>query len=330
MALKQPQELDFSSKKFMCIISGPPGMGKTTIALSSPDPLLFDTDNGIARVRAEHRCVSSSCDTYEEMLDDMKSAEYKAAQTIVIDTGGTLVQLMKAWAKKQDRKAASDGRAMYGVIKQEFDRLCHQIRIIDRKHLVVVFHTTEQQKGDSIQTRLACEGGAKDIVWTPTDFGGHLFVQGNRRMIGFSPTDEYFAKGCFGISGVHEIPELRPGVKNTFLTDLFTSAQQRINEEAAAYAGDKTKYDEAMAKGKNMIEHIICADTANFAAKSIGALDHALTSRAELLTAFKVKVKELGLKFNKQTKLYEGEETKDEEVLDDTESAIQLDVLSDG
>lgn len=329
MAVKKPNELDFSAKTFMCIISGQPGLGKTTLALSAPEPFLIDTDNGIARVRAEHRCISSSVNSYEELLDDMQSEEYKAAKTVVVDTGGTLVQLMKAWAKKQDRKAASDGRAMYGVIKQEFDRLCHQIRILDRKHLVVVFHTTEQQKGDSIQTRLACEGGAKDIVWTPTDFGGHLFMQGNRRMIGFSPTDEYFAKGCFGISGVHEIPELRPGMKNTFLTDLFDGAQQRINEEAAVYAGEKVKYDEALERGRNMINHIIDADTANFAAKSIGQLEHALTSRAELLTAFKVKAKELNLKFNKQTKLYE-EEERHEEVLDDAEPSGQLDVLSDG
>lgn len=329
MAVKKPNELDFSAKTFMCIISGQPGLGKTTLALSAPEPFLIDTDNGIARVRAEHRCISSSVNSYEELLDDMQSEEYKAAKTVVVDTGGTLVQLMKAWAKKQDRKAASDGRAMYGVIKQEFDRLCHQIRILDRKHLVVVFHTTEQQKGDSIQTRLACEGGAKDIVWTPTDFGGHLFMQGNRRMVGFSPTDEYFAKGCFGISGVHEIPELRPGVNNTFLADLFDSAQQRINEEAAVYAGEKVKYDEALGRGRNMINHIIDADTANFAAKSIGQLEHALTSRAELLTAFKVKAKELNLKFNKQTKLYE-EEERHEEVLDDAEPSGQLDVLSDG
>lgn len=328
MAVKKPNELDFSAKNFMCIISGQPGLGKTTLALSAPDPFLIDTDNGIARVRADHRCVSSSVDSYEELLSDMKSDEYKAAKTIVVDTGGTLVQLMKAWAKKQDRKAASDGRAMYGVIKQEFDRLCHQIRIIDRKHLVVVFHTTEQQKGDSIQTRLACEGGAKDIVWTPTDFGGHLFMQGNHRMIGFTPTDEYFAKGCFGISGVHEIPDLRPGVKNTFLTDLFAAAQQSINEEAEIYAADKKKYDEAMAKGHNFIKHIIDADTANFAAKNIAAMEQALTSRAELLTAFKLKAKELGLKYNKQTKLYEGEEPSHEETVDDTESVEQLDVLS--
>lgn len=182
MAIKKPAELDFSNKKFMCIISGQPGLGKTTLALSAPKPFLFDTDNGIARVRPEQRGVTSVVESYEEMLGDMDSDEYKAAESVVIDTGGMLVQLMKDWAKKQDSKAAKDGRAMYGVIKSEFDRLCYQIRAKDRKHLIVVFHTTEQQKGDTIQTRLSCEGGAKDIVWTPADFGGYMFMMGNKRM----------------------------------------------------------------------------------------------------------------------------------------------------
>ena len=59
MAIKKPAELDFSNKKFMCIISGQPGLGKTTLALSAPKPFLFDTDNGIARVRPEQRGVTS-------------------------------------------------------------------------------------------------------------------------------------------------------------------------------------------------------------------------------------------------------------------------------
>ena len=151
MAVKKPNELDFSGKKFMCIISGQPGLGKTTLALSAPKPFLFDTDNGVARVKAEHRCVTSNVSSYDELLEDMESQEYKEAETAVIDTGGTLVQLMKGWAKKQDAKAAKDGRAMYGVIKSEFDRLCWKIRNEDKKHLVVVFHTTEQVKGDSVQ-----------------------------------------------------------------------------------------------------------------------------------------------------------------------------------
>lgn len=104
MAVKKPNELDFSNKKFMMIISGQPGLGKTTLALSAPNPFLFDTDNGIARVKAEHRCVTSATASYEELLEDMESAEYKSADTAVIDTGGTLVQLMKEWAKRKTER----------------------------------------------------------------------------------------------------------------------------------------------------------------------------------------------------------------------------------
>lgn len=304
MAIKKPNELDFRDKKFMCIIAGQPGLGKTTLALSAPKPFLFDADNGIARVRAEQRGVTSVMESYEEMLSDMESDEYKAAESIVIDTGGMLVQLMKDWAKKQDAKAAKDGRAMYGVIKTEFDRLCYQIRLKDKKHLVVVFHTTEQQKGDTIQTRLSCEGSTKDIVWTPADFGGYMFMMGKKRMIGFTPTDEYFAKGCFGVHGVMQLPELEPGQKSTFLTDLFRMAQENINKQSSEFLAEKEAYDAAMREGRAYIALISDGDTANKAAATIKNITHALTSREELGAEFKRKLKELGIRYDKEKNSY--------------------------
>lgn len=304
MAVRKPAELDFSNKKFMVIISGQPGLGKTTLALSAPGPFLFDTDNGIARVKAEHRCATSTTTSYEELLEDTESEEYRAAETVVIDTGGTLVQLMKEWAKKQDAKAAKDGRAMYGVIKTEFDRLCWHIRNRDHKHLVVVFHTTEQVKGDAIQTRLSCEGSTKDIVWTPADFGGHMFMMGNKRMIGFTPTEEYFAKGCFGVSGIMPVPELKDGQPNRFLTDLFRSAQRSIDAEMEGYAAEREAYQTAMEQGKDIVASVADADTAMKARDMLGGLSHALTSRTELTASFKSKLKEAGLKWDKEGQRY--------------------------
>lgn len=76
MAIKRPEELDFSDKTFTMIIAGAPGIGKTTLALSAPDPLLFDLDRGISRVRAEHRKLASEADSYEELLADMESDAY--------------------------------------------------------------------------------------------------------------------------------------------------------------------------------------------------------------------------------------------------------------
>lgn len=312
MAVKRPAELDFSNKKFMAIISGQPGLGKTTLALSAPKPFLFDTDNGVARIRAEYRCVTSTVSSYEELLSDMDSEEYREAETAVIDTGGTLVQLMKDWARKQDAKAARDGRAMYGVIKSEFDRLCWSIQNRDKKHLVVVFHTTEQIKGDAIQTRLSCEGSTKDIVWTPADFGGHMLMMGSKRMIGFTPTEEYFAKGCFGISGMMQIPELREGQPNTFLTDLFLSAQQSICQEMERYSGERESYQKAMEAGRMILASVSDPASAASGKEALSGLDHALTSKAELWAMFKQRLRDAGLRYDKEAACY---------VLDDAKPA---------
>lgn len=313
MAVRKPAELDFSKKRFMVIISGQPGLGKTTLALSAPKPFLFDTDNGIARIKAEHRCVTSTVSSYDELLSDMDSEEYRDAETAVIDTGGTMVQLMKDWAKKQDSKAAKDGRAMYGVIKTEFYRLFWKIRSKDQKHLVIVFHTTEQVKGDLIQTRLSCEGGTKDIVWTPADFGGHMLMMGSKRMIGFTPTDEYFAKGCFGVSGLMQIPELKEGKPNTFLTDLFCSAQQSIDKEMERYSEEREAYQTAVSQGRAAISSVIDPESAVEARTFLAGLKHALTSRVELQAAFKEKLSEQRLKWDKEVYRYV--------LLDDTKSA---------
>ena len=304
MSIKKPEEMNFDNKKFTMIISGSPGLGKTTLALSAPNPILFDLDRGISRVSAEHRCLTSEAETYSEVLEDMQSDEYKAAESIIIDTGGSLVQLMQPWAKEQDSKAARDGRAMFGVIKREFDRLTWQIRR-DNKNCIIVFHTTEVQKCDVITTRLSCEGSAKDIVWTPADFGCHVFIRGNKRMMGFTPTEEYFAKGCFGVNGLWEIPDLTGGKANTALADIFNLARKNIAESAEKYGANKKIYDELMQEGRKIIDNIRDAQDATNAVNELQGFENALTAKEELGKLLRDKIKDLGLRWSKEKKCYE-------------------------
>lgn len=303
MAIKQPNELDFTDKPFVVILSGQPGLGKTTLALSAPDPLLFDFDRGIVRVRAEHRKQTSETDTYEELLKDMQTDAYRAAKSIILDTGGSLIQLMQPWAKQQEPKAARDGRAMFGVIKREFDRLTAQIRS-DRKNCIIVFHTTEVQKGDVTTVRLSCEGSAKDIVWTPADLGGYLYMMGKKRMIGFSPCEEYFAKSCFGVTGVRELPELKPGQPNDFLTRLFDEARASIQAEMGVYVKEREAYDAAMTEGRSAIALCDTPEDLTAAMLQIAKLPHALTSSAELKALLAQKASELNVHYDKEAKAY--------------------------
>lgn len=304
MPIYKPENLDFSSKRFTVIISGQPGLGKTTLALSAPDPILFDLDNGISRVKAEHRKMTSVVNTYEELLEDMQSADYKAAKSVILDTGGSLVQLMQPWAKKQDAKAARDGRAMYGVIKREFDRLTHQIRTLDKKHCIIIFHTTEVQKGDVVTTRLSCEGSTKDIVWTPADLGGYLHMVGSKRVLGFTPTEEYFAKGCFGINGQREVPTLQDGAANDYLTRLFAEAQENLAKDMEVYKPQREAYEQAIVEAEKILGAVKNIDHLNKAVAKLQGITHALTSQHEVREKLKVKATELGAKYSAEEKAY--------------------------
>ena len=52
--IKKPNELVVKTN-LSALIYGQPGMGKTTLALSAPHPLLLDFDGGIHRVNAALR-----------------------------------------------------------------------------------------------------------------------------------------------------------------------------------------------------------------------------------------------------------------------------------
>lgn len=307
MAIKKPTEMNFSDKNIIMIISGLPGTGKTTLALSAPDVLLIDTDEGMARVNPAHRKDSSICKAYEEILTDLKAADgqYK---TIVIDTCGALIEYMKDWAMRTDPKASKkDGGFSlqgYGTIKTEFLRLSAELR--KKFNVIYLFHENMTRNGDEgVFYDLVVEGSAKVICWQPADLGAHLFIQNGRRYLGFTPTEQYSAKSAYGIKGLVEVPELKDGEPNDFLTKLFAKVRENLNAESTSLAPQKEAYDRAMLEARLIVDGVETPDDVSEAAKAIKALNHALTSEKEATALLKAKLAALGIAWNKQAKQYE-------------------------
>jgi hypothetical protein len=295
--IKKPQELTATGKKFSMIIYGEPGIGKTTIALSAPNPVLCDFDRGVLRVRAEHRSTTVEVSNYDEFLGDLESPEIQQCETIVIDTAGSMVSLM--YSKYDKELNTRDPRKVYGAIKSEFSRLTGQIRDVMNKNVIYIFHSVEEQKNEKTVVRLLCEGSAKNLVWAPCDFGGFMYRSKNKRYIGFTSTDEAFAKGCHGISGEHLIPELNPGDKNDFVTRLLDQARANIEADDANNNALKSQYDDVMLRGMQIITAIVDAETANTAMNELLQIEHISTSKKELSALLKKKTTSLKLDFNK-------------------------------
>ena len=306
MAIVRPENMDFSKQTFSAIIYGSPGVGKTTLALSAPNPVLIDFDHGISRVRAAHRAPTIICENYEEVWADVNSPEIKEFDTIVIDTGGSFVEYLKDWAFRTKKDAVTkagtfNGLKGFGYVKSEFASFTGHIKNVLNKNVIYVFHSTEQADKDGSPTqRLMCEGSVRNTVWNPCDFGGYVQMIGNKRMICFSPTQEYFAKGTHGITGEKPIPVLADGIPNDFMTKLFDEARQSIISENEAYAPQKKKYEEAMGDVRTIVENVTDLDTANQALDLISNLEHALTSKKEAGAMLNAKAAELGLKYSKK------------------------------
>lgn len=300
----KPSEMKFEGKKLFIIIAGVPGIGKTTLALSAPKPLLIDLDKGVDRVETRYRTDTDVVSSYEELRSDLEKADLSPYETIVIDTGGKLLEMLKPVVIARDQKNAQTNGELslkgYGAVKKMFNEFVTFVKSLN-KHLVMVFHATEVADGETTKLRIRMEGKSRDEVWDSVDIGGFLEMRGNKRTIGFSNCDRYYAKGTHGIHGVYDIPTLANGNNNTFLTELINNVINDLTSENKEF----TEYQGLM---RTLLPHITNADNAkllNKAYEEVKKAEHKLTSKNELWNALNERAKALGLVYDKDRNVFD-------------------------
>lgn len=310
--IRKPAEMVNTENRFRVLIAGYPGIGKTTLGLSAPKPLLIDVDFGINRTMASVRKDYIQPESYEELLNDLKG-DLSDYETIVIDTGGKLLDLMKAYVIKNDIKnAKKDGTLSlqgYGAVGREFSRFMNYIYFDLRKHCVIIFHAVEEKQDEETKLRILVEGSTKNTVWQNVELGGFIEMRGNKKTIGFDNCERYFAKSSFGIKGNYTIPELDGTQQNDFLTKLFEQANKNIQEESKVFEEERKQYQEVMNALNPLIENMTL-ENVNEVIEAIKTVPHILTSEKEAKAHFAEKIKELNLVWNKDKQQYE---TKQEE-----------------
>ena len=166
--IRKAETLVQSEKKIRILIAGYPGIGKSTLALSAPNPLHIDVDFGIDRIEPRYRRDFIQPKTYDEILADLTPENVKDYDSLVFDTGGKLISLMSLWAIKKDPKYSQrDGSLSlkgYGFVGKEFQRLMDYCFYELDKHIVMVFHAVEDKDGDNTRLRIKVEGQTKNNV----------------------------------------------------------------------------------------------------------------------------------------------------------------------
>ena len=320
MAIKKANELDFSNKKIAMLLLARPGSGKTTLASSAPRPLLIDLENGVDRVEACYRCDVSTCEEdvplekrYEVFLNDLKNEDLSNYDTIIVDTLGKLIELLTPVVIKENSvNGLKDGKTLslkgYGAVSSKVKEFINFIKSLN-KHIIFISHVTEVNDGEVVKTRVNIPGSTKDSIWNDIDLGGFLEMNGKKRIVSFTPTERYDAKGTHGIKGTYEIPTLKDTqnggtfADNKFLTNLFDVYIKDIQQSQKQYSEDEKIYNEAM-KMVSEIEKIDNIDDLNIVVDKLKDIPHALTSKKELMFHINAVVERLGATYDKEAKRY--------------------------
>lgn len=241
--IKKKNEIELPTSIVGCIY-GTPGIGKSTLALSAPKPLLLDTDNGIHRVQAEYRCDCVQVRDYQNVLDVLEE-DLSDYETIVIDTLGELVNFMLKYFSEKDKSLITRGGTynikIWGFIKQEFQSLKMKLQALN-KNLIFVAHQSEDKDGETKVFRMDVAGSTAKDITKILDFLGYCEMLGKTRSISFSPSNRFYAKNSIQLTDYIEIPVLKTGDKNNFIDiEIIQPTIERRKQETESVKENEEK-----------------------------------------------------------------------------------------
>ena len=305
--IKKPNELTVKST-LSALIYGQPGMGKTTLALSAPHPLLLDFDGGIHRVNAAHRVDTVQITKWEEVDEVLTSGEIGEYKTIVIDTAGKMLSFMDKYIMQNNPKMKkADGTLSlqgYGVRKNMFINFVNQVTLMG-KSVIFVAHEREEKNGDEKQIRPEIGGSSAGDLIKELDLVGYMEAIGKKRTISFNPCEKFYGKNTCNLPERMEIPVIidaqgNPNGKNDFMT--------KVIESYSSYQAKQTElsneYEDLIEVIKAQIECVTDMDTANEVMNSIAGMQHIFDNKFQAGMLLNKRCKELGLKFDKIKKQY--------------------------
>jgi len=232
--LTKPENLK-EDPVFLGLIYGQPGIGKTTLALSSPNPVLLDYDRGLKRVQPQFRVPSLQVDTHQQVIDLINSGEVDAYSTIVADTLGKAIdKICDHVAIGNPKLRQSDGQMSqkgWGAVKNQFQTFLKLLRS-KNKSILFVAHESEEKDGDDVKKRPDCTGSARKDIVKELDFMGYMEMSGGKHVISFMPTEKFYAKNSYGLGAYLEVPDPSKSGNNFIAREIVKLSQDRLVQQA--------------------------------------------------------------------------------------------------
>ena len=305
------------------LIYGQTGIGKTTLALGAPAPLLVDFENGVTRVHERLRTdtvqVENWCDV-TGLAQDV--APYKS---IVIDTYSRFLESIEAYVVEQPKMAVTtaiqqkdaNGNVVgtmktvkpsingYGTIKALRQQFVKSMTATGKNVIFIAqeTETTDEKTGDKTKRPATGSGKATTELLQDLDAVGYMYMSTEGVVIDFTPNPAYYTKNAdLGRVVIPRIVNEHNVTGKNEIMSLIIGRWYAIQEESVQASA---KYEALLQDIRTKIEAIKTADDANAVVAQLAEYDHMWDSKVQARALFAAKVKDLKLSYNQESKKYE-------------------------
>jgi phage nucleotide-binding protein len=291
--IRKPNELIIQSK-IKALIYGQAGMGKTTLALSAPRPLLLDFDGGVNRVNYAHQKDTVQVGTFQEALDVLKE-DLSDYDTIIVDTIGKMMDFIITKVCGTSNPRIQD----WGRINQEFSGF---VRIASslNKHLIFVAHRDVRKEGEDNVFVPAVREKTYSAIVTELDLLGYMDMNKSVRQITFNPTSKNDGKNTCNLPALIAIPltvdDAGTGITNNFIEAFVIGT---FNKNQSVRKEMVEKYNAVIEKIKSDISTITTPKQANDFVGKVNDYSHVGSSLQQAKTLVHAKATELGYTYVK-------------------------------
>lgn len=287
------------------LIYGQPGMGKTTLACSAPDAVLFDFDGGVTRLRPEHQVDVVQISSWEGAQGALKelegNTEYK---TVVVDTLSKMIDCIITSICGTSQPQIKQ----WGLVNAKFKNFIRGVNALGMNVVFVAQRTQEKDGEIERQVPDVRQSNYKDIV-CDMDVIGYMEMVTVRdkvmRRITFNPTPRNEGKNTADFEPYYDLPELEQGERTTFLADRMEEYVQRQRQRMEKRREDAKKSDSIMKDFEKRMKGVDDAMSLNEIVawcKTQPVVSDVKLRMRELVLQ---KAKALNVTMNKDTKLYE-------------------------
>lgn len=291
--IRKPNELNVQTK-IKALIYGQAGMGKTTLALSAPRPLLLDFDNGVNRVNYAHQKDTVQITSFQEALDVMKE-DLSDYDTIVVDTIGKMMDFIITKVCGTSNPRIQD----WGRINQEFSGFV-RIATSLNKHLLFIAHRDVRKEGEDNVFVPAVREKTYSAIVTELDLLGYMDMNKNVRQITFNPTNKNDGKNTCNLPALIAIPvvvdETGTGKTNNFIESVIIGT---FNKNQSQRKEMIEKYAAIMDRVNTEITIISTPQLANDFLKQMVNYEHVGSSLQQAKVLLHAKATELGYTYVK-------------------------------